>query len=384
MEKLFYKDTHIIDFKGQVTECLETDGKYLVVLDRTAFFPEEGGQAADQGTLNGRKVLDVQIKNDIIYHLMDQPLEVGNPAQGHVDWAQRFDFMQQHTGEHIISGLVHEKYQYDNVGFHLSRNEVTLDFNGSLSMEHLREIETKANEIIWAGLPVKVWFPDAALLSGMSYRSKIELSDNIRIVEIPGVDVCACCAPHVDNTARIGILKITDVHSHRGGVRVYIVCGSRALKDYTRKQDSTSAISVLLSARADEVSDAVSRLMQDNRQLKERNNALQASLLKTEMNSLPSPADQKNVMLIVNSMDTIAIRNTVNELLSRYDGYSAVFSGDDTEGYRYVIGSRLHDCRELNKQLMGLGAKGGGSAPMVQGNIPASSAQIREFFASLG
>ena len=261
MEKIFYSDTHILNFEATVWEC-HTDEKnrgYWIVLDRTAFFPEEGGQPADTGTLNGFPVLDVQIKDDVIYHLIEHPLQIGTNTKGYIDWDRRFDFMQQHSGEHIISGLLKKHYGFTNVGFHLGLTEVTLDFDGVITMEQLREIEKEANRIVWKNLPVYATFPSKEELETLEYRSKIEIEGDVRIVEIPGVDVCACCAPHVDNTGEIGMIKIISVQNHRGGVRINILCGERAMNDYTAKQEATTAISILLSSKPELISEAVKR-----------------------------------------------------------------------------------------------------------------------------
>lgn len=376
MEKLFYKDIHITDFDAKVIECSydEKGKKHRLILDRTAFFPEEGGQSADKGTLNGYPVVDVQIKNDIITHIVaDAPCSlfaIGSPVTGHVDWAQRFDFMQQHSGEHIISGLVHKHYGYDNVGFHLGLQEVTLDFNGGLSLEQLREIETEANDFVWQNLPIRITYPTPEELGELEYRSKLDLTENVRIVEIPGVDTCACCAPHTETTGQIGLIKITNVQSHRGGVRVNILCGKRAVADYTEKQNSTAAISVLLSAKQSAVTDAVSRLKDENLRLRDLGNTLQASLLDYAVKGLPENASA-HAILFIDVWNEIAIRNTVNDLTTKYPGYTAIFAGNDTEGYRFIIGSAEKDCRELAKLLrQSFGAKGGGSAPMIQGTVP--------------
>lgn len=382
MEKLFYQDTHITDFKATVTECLkETDDRYRILLDRTAFFPEEGGQGADRGTLNDINVLDVQIIENMIYHYLPVPLQEGVIVTGHVDWNQRFDYMQQHSGEHIISGLVHARYGYDNVGFHLGKEEVSLDFNGPLSLEQMREIELTANQCVWQNLPILVSFPESSRLSHLEYRSKLELTENVRIVEIPGIDVCACCAPHVDTTGQIGIIKIVNVQSHRGGVRVNILCGERALKDYTSRQNSVTAISVLLSAKPDSVAEAVNRIKEESLREKQRANELQAQLLELQAAMLPSPEVSSNAVLFTGELDTIAIRNTVNALCKRYPGYCAVFSGNDDTGYRYIVGSASLDCREFARLLKEkFGAKGGGTAPMIQGSITASQNELQLLF----
>lgn len=379
MRKLFYEDINITDFTATVVSCEPAeDGKqYRVLLGATAFFPEEGGQSADKGTLNDLPVLDVQIKDDLIYHYVAKAIPAGSTVTGHVNWEQRFDFMQQHSGEHIVSGLVHNRFGYNNVGFHLSNNEVTLDFNGELTAEQLKEIEFRANEIIYQNLPVEITYPSKEELSRLSYRSKIEIEGQVRIVTIPGVDVCACCAPHVATTGAIGMIKITSCQSHRGGVRLTILCGKRALEDYNKKQDSVTAVSVALSAKQELIADAVLKLKEDILRQKERTNALQAQYLSLCISTLPDPAQTKNAVLFVDPMDTIAIRNTVNELVERYTGYCAVFAGSEAEGYQFIAGSKLADCKLLAQTLRTeFGAKCGGNTPMIQGSIIASKEHI--------
>ena len=383
MRKLFYENINLTDFTATVVSCEPTtDGKqYRVVLDATSFFPEEGGQSADKGTLNGLPVLDVQIKDDLIYHYLEQPLEPGTSVTGHVDWEQRFDFMQQHSGEHIVSGLVHNRFGYNNVGFHLSNNEVTLDFNGELTPAQVREIELRANEIIYKNLPVEITYPSKEELAALSYRSKIEIEGQVRIVTIPGVDVCACCAPHVAHTGEIGMIKITNCQSHRGGVRLNILCGARALADYNKKQDSVAAVSVALSAKQDLIADAVLKLKDDMLRQQERINNLQAEYLKLSISTLPSPEESEHAILFVDKMDTIAIRNTVNSLVEKYSGYCAVFSGDEETGYSFIVGSKNKDCKELAQILRTeLGAKCGGNTPMIQGSVTAIKEKIQTFF----
>lgn len=382
MTKLFYEDIHITEFDATVTECIynEKSKNYEIILDRTAFFPEEGGQVADEGTLNGQAVLDVRIKNDIISHIMAEAIPIGTTVHGKVDWNQRFDFMQQHSGEHIVSGLVHEHFGYDNVGFHLGLQEVTLDFNGELNLEQLREIEKEANEALWKNLPINITYPESEELKQLTYRSKLDLTENVRIVEIPGVDSCACCAPHCETTGQIGLIKITNVQNHRGGVRVNILCGGRAVTDYTEKQDSVSNISVQLSAKQNLISDAVSKLKEENLRLRDLGNTLQAQLLDHMVQQLPKPSESHHAILFVEIMNEIAIRNVVNELVHSYSGYVAAFAGNDNEGYRFIIGSSNKDCRELANSLrQTFQAKGGGTAPMIQGTIHADKGALKTF-----
>lgn len=383
MRKLFYEDINLTDFTATVISC-EPDEKrkcYRILLDATAFFPEEGGQSADKGTLNGQSVLDVQIKDDLIYHYTEKELPVGTSVTGHVDCEQRFDFMQQHSGEHIVSGLVHARFGYNNVGFHLSKNEVTLDFNGELTAENLKEIEEKANEVIYQNLPIAITYPSKEELATLSYRSKIEIEGQVRIVTIPGVDVCACCAPHVATTGAIGMIKITNCQSHRGGVRLNILCGKRALADYNQKQDSVTAVSIALSAKQELIADAVLKLKDDILHQKERTNKLQAQYLKLCISTLPAPSEREHAVLFVDPMDTIAIRNTVNELVELYSGYCGVFSGSEETGYQFIVGSKQADCKQLAQTLREtFGAKCGGNTPMIQGSVSASKEYLERFF----
>ena len=389
MKKLYYEDVHMTEFEATVTECTYDEKKklYKIVLDQTAFFPEEGGQVADKGILtvinkSGDEpatlpLLDAHIKQDVIYHYVEKEIPAGTTVKGQVDWTQRFDFMQQHSGEHIISGLVNKEYGFDNVGFHLGLQEVTLDFNGVLTLEQLREIETKANEAIWQNLPIDIAFPSSDKLQTLEYRSKLDLTENVRIVTIPGYDICACCAPHVDTTGQIGMIKITNVQSHRGGIRVNILCGNRALKDYTVKQNNAAAVSAAISVKQDLIADGVERLKEENLKQKEIMNRLQTTLLKNMADNLPAPDESNHALLFVEPMDDVAIRTLINELVPKYSGYVGVFWGNDSDGYRYIIGSSTLDCKELAAVLREkFGAKGGGKAPMIQGNVMATKAQI--------
>lgn len=379
--KLYDEDPRLLKFEATVESCIYDEKKkgYCITLDQTAFFPEEGGQMPDRGTLAELPVFDVQIQQDpqtyldTIFHFLPQPLEVGTSVIGKIDWVHRFDQMQQHSGEHIVSGLIHQLYHYQNVGFHLGAEDVTLDFNGVLTLEQLREIEQKANQAVQENFPVLVTFPDAQTLASLEYRSKIELKGAVRIVTFPGYDQCACCAPHVARTGEIGLIKITNVQSHRKGVRVNILCGHRALADYTKKQDAVSSISIQLSSKPDEVAQAVERLRSESMRLKEQICGLQAALMAEKQAALPAPSESRHALLTAEELDAIAARNTANQLADQYSGFGCLLIGTDESGYRFVIASRQIDCRaaanELRSQFQ---AKGGGSTEMIQGTIQIS------------
>ena len=267
-EKLFYLDSHLQRFSAQVEQCVPDGENWQIVLDRTAFFPEGGGQYADTGILGSARVLDVQEKDGVIFHRTDAPLSVGDCVEGRIDWDLRFMKMQQHTGEHIVSGLVHKRFGYQNVGFHLGSEDCTMDFNGEITKEEIREIEWEANRAVVRNLEVEVTYPDQKVLQTLVYRSKIEIDGQVRIVTIPGYDVCACCAPHVNFTGEIGLIKLVQSQNYKGGIRITMLCGRRALKDYQQKEESVKAIMGSLSAKEELIAEAVERVKEECTQLK--------------------------------------------------------------------------------------------------------------------
>ena len=258
-KKLYDLDSHLRDFSATVLRCAPDGERYAVVLDQTLFFPEGGGQPADTGVLGGARVLDVQITPEAIVHYTDAPLMPGTQVRGEIDWPQRFRRMQGHSGEHIISGLIHSEYGFDNVGFHLGEDTITMDYNGELTWPQLMHIEQLANEAVYRNVPIRTEYPSAERLAQMTYRSKLDLTEDVRIVTVEGYDVCACCAPHVSCTGEIGAIKFTSVMRHRGGIRVTILCGSDAEVDYREKSAQVAALSAQLSVRQADVVPAVQR-----------------------------------------------------------------------------------------------------------------------------
>lgn len=378
--KIYDRDSHLTTCEATVLSYKydEARNAYAIILDQTVFFPEGGGQFADTGFIDEAEVFDAQIHDEIITHYAKSAPSVGAKVTCQIDWKRRFDFMQQHSAEHIVSGLVHKIYGYNNVGFHLGMTETTLDFDGPLTAEQIKDLEIKANQAIYENVAFEITFPDAETLAHLDYRSKKELSGEVRIVMLPGYDVCACCAPHVYHTGEIGMVKIVSFMAHRGGMRLTILCGQRALYDYQAKQSSVEQISALLSAKQPEVASAVAKTKDDQQALIYRINDLQKKVLEAELKSLPAPNTTENVYLFQKDLDTKAIRDAVNELCTRYTGYCGIFVGDAQSGYTFVIGSAAKDCREAAAALrQAFGAKGGGSAKMIQGSVVAAETEIR-------
>lgn len=380
-KKLYDLDAYETEFDAMVLSCenkeTEQGEAYQVVLDQTLFFPEEGGQSPDKGTIQGIEVLDVQITGGVVYHTIAKPVSEGTCVHGVIDWKHRFSNMQQHSGEHIFSGLVNRKYGYDNVGFHLSDQVVTMDFNGVLTAEEAAEIEYAANEVIISNLPVQVTFPSKEELSELAYRSKIEIDGQVRIVTVPGVDVCACCAPHVRRTGEIGMLKVLSVQSHRGGVRISILCGFRALNDFRKKTDVIAELSSQLSANLDTLPEAVTRLKAANQTLKSEIVSAKMEYLQVKLATIPK--EQEDVLLFEKNLDAADMRNAVNRLVNEHHGVCGIFSGNEEEGYQFVMGSKEHDMRTVVASMKEhMEVRGGGSAAMVQGSVKAKKDAILE------
>lgn len=264
MEKLYYEDSELREFEAEVRSCVPAaDGRFLVTLSRTAFYPEGGGQPYDTGMLGNARVLEVHEKGEEILHTTDAPLTPGTTARGSIDWDRRFRHMQNHSGEHILSGLIHRRFGYDNVGFHMGSDAVTVDFNGVITAEQLLEVEAEANRLVFEDVPVLDTYPTPEELKALDYRSKKELTGKVRIVTIPGGDVCACCGTHVKTAGAIGIIKTTGMINYKGGVRITMLCGKDALEDYEKRICQVADISHLLSAKAEAVTDAVARLKEE-------------------------------------------------------------------------------------------------------------------------
>lgn len=380
--KLYENDGYIKCFDAVVLECVQKGKTFDVVVDKTAFFPEGGGQNADTGWIGDARVIDVKERAGIVYHQTDRPLETGTTVTGKIDWQRRFDYMQQHSGEHIVSGIVHRNFGYDNVGFHLGDAVVTLDFNGVLTQEDLDDVEWKANQAVFENRDIVISYPDKSALARMDYRSKIEIDGQVRIVTVDGYDVCACCAPHVTKTGEIGLIKIVGCQKYKGGVRVSIDCGFRALTDYRVKQKNVSDISVLLSSKSELTASAVEKLHQDMQDIKYKFGEVSEKLMLARLELLDK--DALHVCMFEDSMDAPIMRKTVNAMTAAHAGYCGLFVGNDEAGYKFLIGCADGDAREaLNCIKKYLSCRGGGSREMVQGQIMAPKNAVESAFKAL-
>ena len=378
--RLYYQDAYINEFAATVLSCASVKNGYAVILDKTAFFPEGGGQKGDVGLINGLFVSDVQEVDGEIYHYTSEPLIEGSSVSCSIDWDKRFLRMQNHSGEHIVSGIVHSLFGYDNVGFHMEEGSVTVDFNGELTREQLDLVENKANEAVYANYKINSFFPSVEELGSYDYRSKLELTENVRLVEIENIDLCACCAPHVGHTGEIGIIKILDFMRHRGGVRLIMKSGADALVDYREKYRNVYEISGLLSAKQESVAEYVKRLMDETDSLKRQFYQFRLSVAQRDKESLKYTNDIS--YLITDGYDADMMREVANHGAEKAK-LSIVFSGNDENGYSYIACGLKCDMKIVAKNInAALNGRGGGRDTMIQGKVSAVKDDILKFIES--
>ncbi len=381
MKKLYYEDCHLRSFSAVVTGCEQTDKGYRITLNQTAFYPEGGGQACDLGTLSGVCVLDVQEQGDQVIHLCDAPLAVGRQVQGEIDWARRFDLMQQHTGEHLLSGLIHDRFGYHNSGFHVGKDVMEVDFDGPVPMDALWELEQAANRLVWENLPVHCYYPSREELPNIPYRTKRELPWPVRIVEIPGADTCACCGIHVGATGEVGLIKILSCVKFHSGVRLEMVCGQRAYRYMQKIFLENRQVSQMLSAKMYDTASAVQKLTDTCAAEKYRAAGLEKRLFAA---IAAGYAGATNVLHFEGALTGSGVRELADAIAGVCTGFACVCSGDEENGYAVCIVSRRVPVKELGTQAVrALSGRGGGKDYAFQGTLRAGQAEIREFFENL-
>ena len=376
--KLYYEDPFLQGFTAAVTSCEEGKGGYLVTLDRTAFYPEGGGQPYDTGVLGEAKVLEVHDKNGVITHLCNKPLAVGASVEGKIDWARRFDHMQQHSGEHICSGLICERFRCDNVGFHMGTDIVTIDFNADISWEELMEIEEAANRYICEDHEIDIQFYRGAELDKVEYRSKKALEGDVRIVSFPGADCCACCGTHVLRAGQVGLVKFLSVQKFREGVRIELLCGDRARRYLSACWEQSLHIGQALSVKPVASAAAVERLQSELGALKLRCAKLEESAF---AQTAAQYAGRGDVLLFEEEMSGDSLRKLCDAVANACGGRCAVFAGTDG-AYKYAIGHAGGELRDFTKKMnAALSGRGGGKPNFVQGSVGCDRAAIEAFFA---
>ena len=379
--KLYYEDCHLREFSAVVTGCEETEKGFWITLNQTAFYPEGGGQACDLGTLGDAKVLDVQEQGEAVCHLCDKALSVGDTVTGIIEWERRFDLMQQHTGEHLLSGLIHDRFGYHNSGFHVGAEVMEVDFDGPIPQDALQELEEAANKLVWANLPVNCFVPSPEELPKLFYRTKRELPWPVRIVDIPGGDTCACCGVHVGYTGEVGLIKILSCVKFHSGVRLEMVCGGRAFRYMRHIFEQNKAVSQLLSAKMTETAPAVKKLQEAYGNEKFRAAGLEKKVFETIAAGYQG---KDNVLHFAESLTGGGVRELADRIAAVCTGYAVVLSGSDENGYQICIVSRNVPVKELGtKAVQTLNGRGGGKDYAFQGTVKATKADIKQFFRNI-
>ena len=376
--KLYYEDCHLTEFSAQVIGCEATERGYWVELDATAFYPEGGGQACDLGTLGNANVLDVQERGEAVLHLCDSALNPGETVTGSIDYERRFDLMQQHSGEHIVSGIINKRFGYHNVGFHMGSELVTIDFDGPIPAEDLSRIEMEANRAIWQNLPIKCWYPTPEELPTVGYRSKRALPWPVRVVEVPDYDKCACCGVHVATTGEIGLIKLLTCIKFHEGVRIEMACGRRALNYLSAIYEQNRQVSQAFSAKVLETGEAARRMNEQLAAEKFKVTGLQKQVFTSIARDY---SGQGTVLHFEPGLQSAQVRELCDSIAETCGGLAAVFSGGDSDGYSYCLIQHGGDLRSINKAMTtALSGRGGGKPEYQQGSVKAPRAEIEAFF----
>ena len=378
-EKLYDQDAFLQEFDAVVTGCCEgKDGSWLVALDRTAFYPEGGGQPADHGVLGGAAVLDVQEREGQVLHSCDRPLPVGQTVRGVIDWDRRFDHMQQHSGEHIVSGMLCAVFSCDNVGFHMGADTVIIDYNAPMTWDQVLEVEDRANRYIWENHPFRAWYPTPEELDALSYRSKKAIEGPVRITEFPGADRCACCGTHVAASGQVGLVKFLSCQKLRDGVRLELLCGSRALGYLSQCWDQSRRIGQALSVKPRTAFPAVQRLEDQLRQSRDRCAALEEQVFRQTAEQYRNAGD---VLLVQPDMEPDSVRRLCDAVSSTCGGRCAVFAGTGGS-YRWAVIHPGQDLRPFIRDMnQALHSRGGGRDGLAQGSAACTQEELRAFFA---
>lgn len=376
-EKLYYKDAYVKEFSATVISSERCDGGYDVVLDKTAFFPEEGGQSSDDGYIGSSRVIHVYEKDGVVHHITDSDVREKS-VFCKLDFAKRLEKMQCHTAEHILCGIIYNLFGYDNVGFHLGDDVVTFDVSGYLSREDIERVELLANEAVFDNLPITTAFPSPQELGSIFYRAKLDLKEGVRIVKIGDIDSCACCAPHVATTSEVGLIKILDFMKHRGGMRITMVAGRRAFSEFCIQQSNIKRISALLSEPPHTTADMLEKYIADTESMKLSMKKTRERLAMLYADTL-SPCDG-NLVMRFDDFSIDDLRSFSNGAVGKCSGLLVAVSGNDGD-YKYVISSPNEIPREQTAKInAALSGKGGGRGNMIQGSFASSYDAILEYF----
>ena len=372
-ERLYYTDAYLAEFDALVVDVRPVGDRAGVLLDRTAFYPTSGGQPFDTGVLGGARVLDVVDREDgDILHVIDGDAPRGRvPAR--IDWPRRFDHMQQHTGQHVLSAAFDRLLDVPTVSFHLGGVGSTIDLAREVTRAELSRAEDAANQIVWEDRPVTVRFVDAEEAASLALRKEPARTGRLRIIEVEGFDVSACGGTHVGRTGAIGIVAIASWERFRGGTRIDFRCGSRALGSHRALRDLVAAATQSMSVAAEDLPRGIERLQSENKELKRQARDLEARLGRYEADALAAAAEVIGPFhIVIGSLpdrDLNGLKSVAQALVSR-PAHAAILCSTG-EPASIVIARAADvtlDAAGLLKQLLArFGGKGGGRPELAQG-----------------
>ncbi|MGH9347212.1 MAG: alanyl-tRNA editing protein [Vicinamibacterales bacterium] len=373
-ERLYYTDPSCTAFEAAVTESFTLDGRPAVALDRTAFYPTSGGQPCDTGTLGGASVIEVVDRDDgVVAHVLDRELFAGSRVEGAIDWARRFDHMQQHTGQHVLSSAFDRLLANRTMSFHMSAAVSTIDLLGDATPASIAAAEQEANRVVWEDHPVSIRFVPAEEAATLPLRKEPARGGVLRLIDIPGVDLSACGGTHVSRTGAIGVIAVTAWERFRGGTRLTFVCGGRALRLFRAYRDALAGATRLLSVVPDELPDAVERVQRESKELRRTLKAMQEALATHEAARFVAEAPVVDGVRIVaraiHGWDAAGLKAIATAAASR-DSVVAALVSSASPAVAVVACSpdvKADAQAVLNGLVAEFGGRGGGKPSLAQG-----------------
>ncbi len=378
-EKNYYNDSFKQEFTADIIEYFEEDGNYHLKLNKTAFYPEGGGQPADHGSIGKSNISHVYDKNGEIFHVGDKLPTEKNGLSCKINWERRFDLMQQHSGQHLLSAVAKDLYQAETVGFHLGESRLTIDTNIQISQKEIDKIETRCNQFIYENRQISVECPG-------------NHGDNTRIIKIAGLDKTPCGGTHLNNTGQIGVISVIDSENYKAGSRLHFNCGQRAVEDYRFKNKLTAFLRDRLSVNNQNIKAEITRLLEDLYIKSNTIDNLKSQLLKFKEAELMEDAeeigDYKLIVNIFTDLGFSELRDMASQLVSD-ERIIVIFGQQDGDTTRMIL-ARSKDIADLNlnpviqKVMPLLNGNGGGQPDFVQGGgsnpekLPEAISRARE------
>ena len=376
-DKIYLQNPYLREISARIVDKKYIDNKFYIKLNRTIFYPNmAGGQPMDKGTINGVEVLNTYEEGEDIIHVVKDNIQSNN-VQLNIDWDTRFDHMQQHTGQHLLSSVFYNLYNAETVGFHLGQEYVYIDITlPELTDEDINRVEKFSNKIVFSNFNIKTYYIDKNNVSKIPLRKQPSATSNIRIVEIDGMDYSPCCGTHHRSTGEIGLIKIRKWEKYKGNTRVEFVCGNRALQDYSWKNTCVNNISTLLSSKDNDTYNKVKILFDHTEELEKENRNLQKELLKYKAKELLNDSmTLNNIQIIKHKFQNTNIKEISfmsSYLINNIDDLILILGIENAEKSQFILSRsnnlKINISNIFKKISKKLGVKGGGSIQTIQGD----------------